>query len=270
MLDLHVTTSIPGTTVTPGTAAPAIAANDGATVAGVPIKDGARLILWGAGNIAADAIAIAKLISQDQVDALNGEIIYGGTASVKTLVYKFTDLLYKSGGRVIYTGTNTGHGTASINFLLDYYDLPGAIGAGNLRFAENIITIPQLLHADVAATWYETAFAPTQAMPNGKYAILGFFLGQSTESHGIRFKHAAFNGLLPGIPCLDHFIANTCIDDPLKNEPGFQFVKLSELTGKPCVPVFNATNAGTGLNIHSIAAANTDTPQISLNLAKVG
>jgi hypothetical protein len=271
MLDLHATTSIPGTTVTLGTAAPAIAANDLASVAGVPLRNDARLIQWGVTNIAADAIARAKLQSQDCVDPINGEDIYCGTASVKTLVTKFTSIPYKTGSRNIYSGCNTGHAVASINFLLDYYESGGAIGGAGLRFKENVLTVKQLMTVDVAATWVATAFAPATAIPNGKYALLGFYLGQSTEGHGIRFQHADFGQFFPGIPCLDHFIAKTTLDDPLNNDAGFQFVRLSELLGgKNTVPVFTVSNAGTGLNIQSIAAANTDTSDVSLNLVKVG
>lgn len=273
MLDLHATTSIPGTTVTLGTAAPTVCANDLCVVAGVPLRSDATLIEWGVTNIAADAIAIAKLQSQDCIDPINGELIYPGTASVKNLIAKFTKIRYKTGARNIYSGTNTGHAVASANFLLDLYSGGNVIGGSQLRFAENQIAIAQVAaQADVLNSWATTAFAPATQIPNGKYALLGFWLALSTSGHGIRFQHADFGQFFPGVPTGDHFATgaqNIAIADPLQVQGGYQFVALSELTGQPCVPTFTVSNAGTGLNIQSLACATTDTPEFTLNLVKV-
>ena len=93
--------------------------------------------------------------------------------------------------------------------------------------------------------------------------------------HLVRFSHADFLGKEPGVPIVPSTAVLTAgfqqgLRDALVGPSGYQFVVLSELTGKPCVPVFSVSNAGTGLNVKSLASANTDTPVWTLNLARVG
>ena len=144
-----------------------------------------------------------------------------------------------------------------------------------MRFAQNQIQIPQTLNTDVALTWTTTPFAPATPIPNGKYALLGIILEQNWR------RSTAYDSNTPTQPRPTSFSYSTIqslrnprdqegMNDAVATDIGFQFCALSELLGKPSVPVFTVSNAATGLNIESVAAANTDTPVVTLNLAKVG
>jgi hypothetical protein len=274
MLDLHATSGTPGAVATLANLT-TICPNDLSPVAGVPIRDDARLILWGSASLIANTIAATKLTSQDLVDPINGETVSLGTASLKNLFYKFTNLPYRTGARIISQGTNSAQTATSLGATLDYYEGGSCIDGRGLRFKESNLLINQTLAVDVAVSWTTTGFAPATAIPNGKYALLGFYLSLSTGAHAIRFQHADFQNFLPGILTVDNMgsailAAQEGMNDPLSGDPGYQFIALSELTGKPCVPVFRVSNAGTGLNIQSLATANTNTPVITPNLLKVG
>lgn len=274
MLDIHAVTGTPGAVLVRANLA-TIAVNDFAVVAGVPLQPGARLILWGSNSLIANTIAATQLICQDCIDPINGEYISLGSASLQNQAYKFTNIPYKTGARVISQGTNTAQTATSQGFTLDYYEGGNVMDGRGLRFASNAIALPQVCNADVAITWTATGFAPATAIPNGKYALLGAYVTKTTEAHVIRFQHADFGQFFPGFPSVDHAASAILgfqkgMKDPLATDPGYQFVALSEMLGKPCVPVFKVTNAGTGLNILSLAAAATDTPSITLNLCRVG
>lgn len=227
----------------------------------------------------ANTIARSTLISQDCQDPINGEDVSLGSASLKNLFYKTTNIPFKTGGRSIYQGLNTAQTATSLGITLDHYDggskVGDCVGPEGLRFAENMVTVPQTLVADIAVTWSTTPFAPATPIPNGKYALLGFVLSKSTEAHIIRFAHADFGFCTPGLPCVDHMGSAILglqkgMVDPLGTDPGFQLVALSELTKKPCCPTFTVSNAATGLNIQSISAAATDTPVVTPYIVKVG
>lgn len=275
MLDLHATAGTPGATTT-YTALATLIANDGTSSPGVPLRNDARLILWGSNSLVANTIYGTQLISQDLPDPINGELIRIGTASLKNQVYKTTNLPFKTGARVIGQSTNTAQTATSNGFTLDTYDsMPNAIGASGLRFPAKPLVITQTQGAaDLVNSWYGTAVAPATAIPNGKYAILGVWATLSTGPHLVRFKHADFGFCTPGVPVVDTFGsailgAQEGMLDSLWANAGNQFVWLSEVSGKPCVPVFSVTSAGTGLRIESLATVTTDTPYWIINLAKV-
>ena len=275
MLDVHAVTGTPGATTTI-TVLPTVAANDLAVVAGVPMRNDARLIVWGSESLVANTVYLTQLTSQDQVDPLNGEVINKGTASLQNEVHKFTNLPYKAGSRRIGQSTNTAQTATSLGFTLDYYQGEKSVISGNgLRFAPNQIAIRQTLNVNVAVTWVSTGLAPTTQIPNGKYALLGAYVALLTDPAVIRFRHADFGNFMPGFPVVEAGASDIlghqkAEKDELMSAHGYQFVVLSELTGKPCVPVFSVSNAGTGLTIQMVAPTNTDTPQIVLNLVKVG
>jgi hypothetical protein len=96
----------------------------------------------------------------------------------------------------------------------------------------------------------------------------------STGPHLLRFNHADFKGLYPGFPVVDTFGsailgAQEGMLDILWANAGFQFVALSELSKKPCVPTFTVSSAGTGLSMQTLATVTTDTPYAVINLAKL-
>jgi len=275
MLDLHATAGTPGATTT-YTALGTLIANDGTSTPGVPMRPDARLIMWGSTSLVANTIYGTQLRSQDSIDPINGEMIRIGTASLKNLVYKTTNIPFKSGARVIGQSTNTAQTATSAGFTLDTYDNEqNCISGEGLRFAPNQLVLTQTQGAaDLVNSWYNTPLAPATAIPNGKYAILGVWATLSTGPHLVRFQHADFRGLFPGVPVVDTFGsailgAQEGMLDPLWTNAGYQFVWISEVSKKPCVPVFTVSSAGTGLGIQSLATVTTDTPYWILNLAKV-
>jgi hypothetical protein len=274
MLDIRATTGTPGAVLVNANLA-TIAVNDGSPVAGVPIRDTARLILWGSNSLIANTVATTRLISQDLIDPINGEEIRLGTTSLQNQAYKLTNVPYKSGARTISQGTNTAQTATSTGFTLDYYD-GGTIGSatGMERTLPNQISIAQICAADTALTWTGTGLAPATQIPNGKYALLGAIPSLMTEPHCVRFTHADFGAYTPGFPLVG--TANSDIlghqkgmKDYIQSSMGYQFVALSEMLNKPCIPVFSVSNAGTGLAIQSLAGTATDTPTYTLVLAKV-
>jgi len=274
MLDLRATGGTPGATTT-YTGLATLIANDGTSSAGVPMRPDARLIMWGSGSLVANTIYATQLRCQDSVDPINGELLRLGTASLKNLVYKTTNIPFKSGARVIGQSTNTAQTATSFGFTMDSYDSEAGVSGAGLRFAPKQLVATQTQGAaDLVLSWYSTAFAPATAIPNGKYAILGAWAALSTGPHLLRFQHADFKGLAPGFPIVDGFGsailgAQEGMLDPLWNQMGYQFVWLSEVSGKALVPSFTVSSAGTGLQIQALATVTTDTPYWVLNLAKL-
>ena len=274
MLDIHTVSGTPGATTALAALNTTPSVNDGAPVAGIPIRTDARLILWGSTSLVANTIYLTQLLSQDQIDSINGEVINLGTAGLRNEMHKFTNLPYKQGARNVGQTTNTAQSATSLAILLDHYSGGPVIGASGLRFAPNQLALRQTLNVNVAITWVSTGFAPAQPIPNGKYALLGVYVAVLTDPAVIRFQHADFQGLLPGFPIVEGGASSILglqkgTGDKLMTDQGYQFVTLSEVTGKPCVPVFTVNNAATGLIIQMIAPTNTDTPQLTLNLVKV-
>jgi hypothetical protein len=231
--------------------------------------------MWGSSGLIANTILNTRLISQDCVDPINGEEVSLGATSLTNLFYKLTNIPYKTGARLVQQTTNTAQTDTSIGGLLDWYN--GGPVANPGYCAPNVIAIPQTQGAaNVVNTWVATGIAPATAIPNGKYAILGAYNSLSVDPIWLRFSHADFSGLTPGFPVGASSFASDILGHqkvngghPLMTD-GYQFVDLSTITGKPCCPVFTVSNAGTGLQQQVLAAVVTDTPRLSVNIAKVG
>lgn len=277
MLDVHALAITPGAALVLGNAGAIAGGGDGQTVAGVPIGDSAVLRMFGAGSIAANSIANCRLRSQDMVDPVNGITFTPGAASLLSQYYDYTTLPYKKGQRELVLGTNVGV-DAALGFLIDEYSGGPKFPciAGNRTMGGEIMTGANTFGGALTAnTWGTLAYAPANALPNGKYAILGAYCSAVTNGAVIRFTHTAFGGYKPGFPVANYETISTsswdeCMKDPLTMmEAGQQFIFLSEQLGHPCCPVFEVTNAGTGLTIEMISAI-ADTPVVNLMLAKVG
>ena len=273
MLDLHAVSGTPGAALVLGNNFSTIPAGDGQSVAGVPISMGATLVGWGGCSPTADTIANLKLQSQDQVDPINGELFTPGAASLLNNVFMTTNLPYSTGLRAITMGTNTGV-VAALGALLDYYE-GGPCIMGSRVMPNKVMTgVTTFGGALTTNTWGSQAYAPGTALPNGKYAILGAWASAIANAAWLRFSHADFGIAQPGIPVSNYETISTSTwdkvfkDDIFTSHPGYQFVYLSGLLDRPCVPVFSVTNAGTGLNIQAISV-QTDTPVVNLNIARV-
>jgi len=277
MLDLHANVCTPGVgaTLTLGVGPGVIAAGDGQTIAGVPIGgEAATLVGWGILTPTADALARIRLQSSDMVDPLNGcDVAVGGAASTLRNFWKYTNLKYKTGQRIIQASTLTGV-VDGASLLMDHYPV-GTCIAGSRHATNQVVTALATTFAALGANaWGVIPYAPGQPLPNGKYAILGATATAITVA-AIRFRHVNFKGFTPGFPIVETAVAIAATfaisqkTSLLVCEDGTQFVYLSEVFGMPCCPVFTVSNAGTGLIIEMIAA-QAATPLVTIYLAKVG
>lgn len=277
MLDVRGLVVTPGAVLVLGTGIPGIPVGDGAPISGVPLSPKATLMLYGMLSVTADTIARTKLSSQDMIDPINGEDISQGAASLLVEFHKYINLPYKTGSRFLQVGTNTGV-VAGTGFLIDDYPNDrGQVTWGDQRsrFTPKVVIPGSLTYGGALTTnqWGALAFAPATQIPNGKYAILGAYVSAVANAALIRFAHADFGAYKPGFPVMNYEVtailaAQVSLKDQLLLEPGYQFVRLSDITAKPQCPVFTVSNAGSGLNIEMISAQG-DTPVVTLNLAKV-
>lgn len=270
MLDIHGLSSGGGTALT--AIATILLGGDLATVAGVPVAGGAALVRWGGLTTIADTIKELKLVTQDQIDPVNGQdIVTGGTGSGIIDVPDY--LKFKTGARNPSMAQNTGAAN-NVAYLIDnygggpvtqheYYGVDGQNWQGSTVYGGAL----------VALTWKQQAFNPGSAIPAGKYAIRGATVSSLTNYALIRFRHADFGAFAPGFPVVDVnqtvAIANRPANDLLVPYAGVQFSYLSKILRVPCEPIFTVQANATGLNFE-MAAITTDTPQVNLFLTKVG
>jgi len=274
MLDVRGLIHTPGATTTLGTGADTIPTNDGAQVAGVPLRPDAVLRMWGVHSVLANTIAIAKLQSQDMVDPINGVTVTPGTTSLLNQWYDYTALPYKTGARYIQSGTNTAQ-AAQTAFTIDEY-AGGPVMFGKSDMGNDVVTPSTTFGGAVTSNvWYSQPFSPASAIPNGKYMIHGVHVKDITCPGCIRFAHADFGFMKPGFPCMPEVIVSTTSwdkamkDDLVLNSVGEQFDYLSAKFGRPMNPVFTVSNAGTGLNFEWLGNV-ANTPTVDLFLSKVG
>lgn len=273
MLDVRAVTITPGAVLVLGNPG-AVSTNDGAQVAGVPLRNDAILRMYGFHSPTADTIARVRLQSQDQVDPINGVDFVPGAASLLNQHFDYTTLPYKAGARVIQAGTNTGV-VAGNGYMIDEYNGGPLVKGSRSMGGEVMVGALTFGGALTANVWGTLAFSPTSALPNGKYAILGAYVSAIANAALIRFAHADFGSFKPGFPVMNYETISTatwdkaCKDDLILGAVGEQFIYLGDVFGKPMCPVFTVGNAGTGLNIE-IISAQADTPVVNLVIAKVG
>jgi len=264
LLDLHALADTTGSVTLKNISLAAnIPANDGQSAPGVPIGTGAVLKGWGVYTTIADTLMEAKLISQDQIDSINGEYWNPGAAGLLGIVFFDSYLPFQKGNRQISVRQNTG-AAPIIGYTLDKYPTPG--GADVKTFGQ-MIRLPQIFGGALTANaWGSVVVAPTSIIPAGKYAILGAYVHALTNYALIRFEHADFGGKKPGFPVRDSSKALVRavgpMGTPVFNMEGLQFMALGD------IPVFNATVAGTGLTIGALSIT-ADTPNVILNLVQL-
>jgi hypothetical protein len=123
--------------------------------------------------------------------------------------------------------------------------------------------------------WSSLAIAPTTAIPNGTYVILGAYVTALTNVALIRFSHADFQGLKPGFPVMNAELTAAVTyqvamrDSLVTLDMGEQFLSLSDTFGTPQCPVFRVSNAGTGLTAECIGV-QADTPVVNLVVMRLG
>lgn len=276
MIDFRGVIITPGAVLVLGAPSATVCVNDGDPVPGVPMKPNSRLIGWGMLAPTADSIARLKLASLDMVDQQNGEEISPGAASLWCGFHKWTNLPYKAGARLITAGTNVGV-VAGTAYTMDFLDMGAKdIGGSKGYFLPNQIMIPSITFGNAVGvnTFTSNPVQPTLPLPNGKYAILGIWATAYANVMAFRFAHSDFEGLEPGFPVVNQELAAAATLDLVNKDllwlrQGYQFAYMSELTGLDCIPVFTVSNNSTGLTIKGVAA-QTATPVVTVNLAKVG
>src|SRR2546426_533940 len=236
MLDLHAASVTGAATYT--TVSTILAGNDGASLAGVPVLDGANLVGWGGETTIASPILAIKLTTQDQMDTANAQE-HITTAGVEGIEH-FWDNLPSKAQRFIAMKT------AAVNTMAHFIDNYAGGNVTQLRKygkpGKNGLYSQVFGGALTAITWGTVAFAPASAMPPGKYAILGAKVSGLTNYALIRFQHANFGGLYPGFPVLDHTkaAARAVVNlDNIFQADGYQFVEMGDVLGIPCCPIFN-------------------------------
>jgi hypothetical protein len=274
MLDVHALLVTPGAGVVLGADGAVAAGGDGCSSPGVPIGGGAVLKMWGFNSTTADSIANIRLRSQDMVDPVDGITYTPGTTAIQVQHFDYTTLQYIKGTRSLNVGTNTGV-VAGVGFLIDQYSGGAGCVQGKSDIGGEVMVGPTTFGGALTAdTWGTQPFVAGN-LPAGKYAILGCYVSAITNVALIRFSHNSFKGFKPGFPVANANLATaTTVDiamkDPLvQDRVGGQFIYLSEELGVPCCPVFEATNAGTGLAIE-INDVIADTPIVNLCIARVG
>lgn len=240
----------------------------------MPVAGGAALVGWGGLTTIADTIKELKLVSQDQLDPVNGEDIVTGSAA-SGIISVWDYLKFAAGARSVSMAQNTG-GANNMAYLLDLYpqgptQRHPVYGVDGHNWYGSTVYGGAL----TALTWKQQAFNPTNAIPAGKYAIQGAWCSSLTNYGLIRFRHADFGVFAPGFPVVDPNVAAARASVPgigqdlLTVYSGYQFSYLSQLLGVPCEPVFTVQANATGLNFE-MAAITADTPEVILNLVKVG
>ncbi len=274
MLDVHALLITPGAVAVLGADGTVAAGGDGASSPGVPVGPGAVLKAWGFNSTTADSIASIRLRSQDMVDPIDGIQYSPGTSSILVQHLDYTTLPYSKGTRSINVGTNVGV-VAGHGFLIDEYGNGGGCVAGKSDMGGEIqVGGTTFSGALTANTWGSQPFVAAN-LPAGKYAILGAYVHAITNVALIRFRHNSFKGYLPGFPVANASIATATTVDIAARDPmiqarnGEQFIHLSEKLGIACCPIFEVTNAGTGLSIEMMDVV-ADTPVVNLVIAKVG
>src|SRR5260370_41972080 len=92
---------------------------DGATVAGVPVAGGGRLVGWGGLTSIADTIKELKLTSQDQMDPVNAQDFVMGSAAAG-IAHIHDYLEFNAGARTFSMSQNTA-GANNIAYMIDNY-----------------------------------------------------------------------------------------------------------------------------------------------------
>ena len=269
MLDVHGVSS-GGSTGALGNIGTIAAGGDGASTAGVPIRGGAVLRVWGAMSTIADTIQQVRMLSADMVMPQNPFDYNLGTGSLIGAFSAEENLPYVSAARTIAMDQNTGAAN-NIGFTIDQYGANNNLGAGRFDTAfANRVVVRDTFGAATAVTWASLGFVPDSGIPleTGQYAILGAWVQDLTNYAVVRFEHTDFGGLKPGFPVIDSLGTATAravvLPQPLLwSASGYQFVYLQD------IPVFSATAEGTGLTVQ-LLDITTDTAVMILNLAKVG
>lgn len=274
MLDLHTAYDATGSTdtvVAENNANAVIPANDGATTIGVSPWTGAILCAFGVHTVSGKAVVTLGLKSNNIVDPVNQLADTATGTDTALTVNQYLQAAYTLGPNLVTYAQEAAGAIAT--YKIDYIGAgttaPGAdVPAGLAQYS---VTASG---GATAGTYQTTAFNPSPTPPIGSYAILGLKMSNLAQPAVVRFAHTDFAGALPGFPVVDTTtgtltyanLARNVFADPTYQ--GRQFVRLGQLLGKPCCPVFRIQGQGTGLNLQ-LLTTGTDTVTYGLDLQKL-
>jgi hypothetical protein len=276
MLDLHSVYDSTGSTdtiVAENNSNAVIPTNDGATTIGVSPFNNAVLVAFGAQSLngGAQGIVSVGLQGNNIVDPTNKMQFTATGTDVMAVKSIMTQVGYSNGPNLV----NYAQEAAGIitTHKLDLVQGPACTGGSYTPAGQAIY--PATFSQLTAGAYGSKSFAPTNAPPIGRYAVLGAWVSALTAGAALRFDHTDFKGAKPGFPVVDYATAALTpsqiqgggVFSP--EAQGYQFVWLSQKLGVASCPVFTVQGQGTGLNIQCIDGT-ADTPTVILNLQKVG
>lgn len=277
ILDAHNTYDATGSTDTIVTEATTgtIPAGDGASVIGLsPLtSDNPQLVVYGANVVAAAQALVSIGLSGNNIVDPTNKIIDTSTGTDTNVTRAiFAAIGYTNGVNLVNYANEAAGKTAA--FKIDYTNKRGTSIGGSF-YPSGFAQYSTTFGAATAGVYLNTALAPANAIPIGRYAILGARAGPITTAAFLRFQHTDFGGAFPGFPVIDSQVTALVPTNfgfnalTAEKAVGYQFVVMSQLTGLPCCPVFSVTGNGTGLNFQYLDTA-ADTTSVTLNLMKVG
>lgn len=277
ILDAHVTYDATGSTdtIVAENVTGVIPSGDGASTIGLsPLtSDNPVLCVYGATVVAAaQALVTIGLSGNNLVDPTNKILDTATGTDTNFGRATFIQVGYGNGVNLVNYANEAAGKTAA--FKIDYTSKRGTSIHGTFA-PPNFWQGSQTFGAATAGVYLSTAFAPANAMPIGKWAVLGARMSSLTTMAFLRFQHTDFGGAFPGFPVVDTQVgaqtsANLGMDNLLSPKAqGYQFVVMSQILGVPCCPVFTVQGNGTGLNFQFNDTA-ADTATVTLNLMKVG
>ena len=240
------------TTVGSTLAAGVMATGDSATIRNFPQPGNAKLIAAMYDDVTAPAVW--RVRSPLLHDNVRGIQFWPGIAGAQELLLptRYTQSL-KAQDTLTFEFTTAATTGKALGALSVYYSslpgasarlhLPGDIGGLIKNIKPLVVTIPS--GANTAGQWYDALWTLTENLlhANTDYAVLGFTVDAAVAAIAVKGIDTG-NLRVAGPGTLSNHLT---ID---------WFVRLSEHTGMPCIPVVNSANAG-GAYVSIISSAAT-------------
>lgn len=238
------------TTVASTYAAGVMAPGDSATIRNFPGAGGASLVDVFSDHVTSvQPFRVRSPLLHDNVQGLR--FFPGETPSEGLLPKTVAQRLFPQDTLTFELSTAAATGKALAALLIYYDQLPGAMarlfGLGDVAgLIENLKMLPVSIAsgANTAGQWLDTILTDEESLlhANTDYAVLGF--GTDVGVACIAVKGIDTGNLRVGGPGV--------VEAHVTND---YFARLSQLTGKPCIPVINSANIGASyLSIISSAA----------------
>lgn len=252
------------TTVGSTLAAGVMATGDSATVRNFPPEQQAHIIAAFYDDVTSPQFArVRSPLLADNVRGL--EFNPGATAPENLFPSAFPQRLYAQDALTFELSTAATTGKALLAVSIYYDQLPGAAARlynpGDIQgLVVNIKPVFVAIGsgANTAGQWLDTLITTTENLlvANTDYAVLGIAFDQAVAAVGIKGQ--------------DTGNLRVCAPGAVAPKYGADyFYRLSQLTGKPCIPVINSANAGSTFVSLVSSAATGAAGTILLYLAEL-